>query len=848
MENRKTNGMRNGCGVLLAVLASAAPGRADETLRVYHVGNSLTRGLTLTQLHELMATRGIDYQFGAQLGAGVSLRRHWDVIAGTCPAFTTKTWETRNPSGDTFEPCHPDWEKEPFPERFGKYDKALANHSWDVLVLQLYGASVEEDVGAIKDFVALAEKHQSVKRYCIYSTWPRRPAHKGPDGATVADPIDYQAVWNGNYDEASEKGSQEAAATRDGRMDLMRRLRLEYDGKIRAPLCMAPAGDVLAALDLKIKAGELPGLAEAYARNPKLLPGWNPQTGIAGGANVLYADRIHLNPMPHLEGTVGTYAVSMTMLSVLTGRSPVGLSGQLYGFDDTKDAPLIAALQQTVWDVVQAYPFTGIVGAAPAAASPRDVQREEVRMSQTATPTKPFAQPTLIPGEWKRTDPPLPPLAEILAKGATRRPVYGLYCWASEYIQYHDFIRQLGITNLRLGGPMNDACMELYVADEAEVMATLAVRVHESFSGIKKDWRNRATYDTDEAFIADYLVGVSNFLTRWGPGGTFFKERPGLPERPIRFVEVWNEPNFWYIDSATWTPPKDEADRLATEARREKLYAKLLPAAYGHIKKRWPDVQVVGFGAGGAAFADVRFLRNVHKENPEVAKSYDILSTHPYVLPAPPETDTVRAWGSYSIAGGLADIRETMRQAGTADRPIWYTELNWTISGEEGGAYKTAKNSTTALLQAAYWVRSYAWALRLGVERLNFMSIVDTDNCNAGLLSRDGGWRCSAHAVRTMIVLMPHPRLVGAEVDGADGRHAYWFHDDAAKGDKAGRVLMAWKVDGPGTLDVAWSHSGATLTDMLGQRRAAKVEGGRLVVEIGPCPVYVTNAANAEGG
>ena len=282
-----------------------------------------------------------------------------------------------------------------------------------------------------------------------------------------------------------------------------------------------------------------------------------------------------------------------------------------------------------------------------------------------------LTQPTEVPGSWKLLEQDKPDLDKIVAAPATRRPVYGLYCWAGEYIQYHDFIRKVGFTNMRLSGPMNDACMKLYVADDVEVMATLTARVHQSFTGKQRDWRNRMDYDSDEAFIADYLKGVDLFLTRWGPGGTFFDDHPDLPQRPIRYVEIWNEPNFWYLDARKWEPAANEAERLATEARREKLYAKLLPATHAHIKKEWPKVQVVGFAAGGASHADVRFIENVHANNPAVAGSYDILSTHPYMRPVPPEAHFIKPWGRYSMANSLAEIRQTMRKHQVADRPIW---------------------------------------------------------------------------------------------------------------------------------------------------------------------------------
>ena len=91
------------------------------------------------------------------------------------------------------------------------------------------------------------------------------------------------------------------------------------------------------------------------------MPGWKPATRISAGVNVFYADGIHPNPIPHLEGTVANYVNGLTICSVTSGKSPLGLPGTIYSLDDQQDATLIKALQETVWQVVETHPHTGFL-------------------------------------------------------------------------------------------------------------------------------------------------------------------------------------------------------------------------------------------------------------------------------------------------------------------------------------------------------------------------------------------------------------------------------------------------------------------------------------------------------
>jgi hypothetical protein len=461
-------------------------------------------------------------------------------------------------------------------------------------------------------------------------------------------------------------------------------------------------------------------------------------------------------------------------------------------------------------------------------------------------------QPTPAPGEWDWIPQEMPPLAAILALPKQDRPVYGLYCWENEYRAHRSFINEVGWRNFRLSGPINDEIMRMYAEDGAEVMYTMPARKPFASPGaVHGEWRNRGSFDTDEAFIADYLGDVTQVLERYGPGGKFWKENPALTAAPLKYVEIFNEPNFWYLDTkredkANHYPPKDPVARKAQEESRQKLYAKLLVASHAHIKTRWPEVSVVGFAAGGAAGADVPFIRGVHALQPEVGRSYDILSTHPYVRPAPPEGGNKRSFGTFRIIDSTNKIRKIMEGAGAGGKPLWWTELNWTIYPDKGGAFVeklpggAANNSrdVSPELQAAFNVRTYAMAVRLGVARLHFMSLVDTDGVNSGMLNKDHTPRPSALAVKNMISLMPFPRILEVVRENEDGIYIYRFNPDASKPGNA-PVTMAYRVQGPARVTLPWDKPEAEMTGMLGDKRTVKAEAGKLSLEIGPLPVYL---------
>jgi hypothetical protein len=338
----------------------------------------------------------------------------------------------------------------------------------------------------------------------------------------------------------------------------------------------------------------------------------------------------------------------------------------------------------------------------------------------------------------------------------------------------------------------------------------------------------RDQYDSDEAYITASVDALHAFFDSYGESGSFYKNNPDFQDAFIPYMTLRNEPNFHYMYKA------------GSEAEREKLYAALAPQLMAFIKKRSPKTKIIGFTAGGAGAGDMRFVQHVLEIEPRAITEADAFSTHPYVDPAPPETNKIEKWGSYSIANSLHVLRKTFARYDRKDITVWYTEGGFKISQEDGGAYPTPYTTVPLNLQAAYSCRYYALALRLGVDCVTNMFITDTDTYNGGFFDRlnDMKWRPSAFAVQTMIRVMPHPALRGAQSDGEDGIYIFEFASHAHKKNSP-QVIMAYRVEGPKQVTIKVSSEKTLVTDMLGGESTIDTPDQTLSLEIGPLPIYI---------
>ncbi len=410
----------------------------------------------------------------------------------------------------------------------------------------------------------------------------------------------------------------------------------------------------------------------------------------------------------------------------------------------------------------------------------------------------------------------LPPLEWVKSIEPAPFPVYGIYTWMGEFNQLRDEIKEVGYKTLRVGGKYSDENMKALFDTGL------------NFTLMAPDGGRRDAFETDDAYIDASLQALSEFLDRFGENGSFYQEFPEYQGRFIPYMQLRNEPNFHYMYKA------------GTEAEREKLYAGLGPRLADLIRVKSPRTKIIAFTAGGAGAGDLRFVKHVLELDKRNITEVDVFSTHPYVNPVPPELNIKESWGSYSIANSLASLRKNFEEYGKENITVWYTEGGWTISPEEGGAYKDKKDNVPLLHHAAYTCRYYATAVRLGVQCVTGMFITDTDGFAGGHFDRlnDFAWRPTAFAVQNMIRLMPHPKLDGIQSDGEEMTYIYEFKSDALDSESQ-IVIMAYRIEGPKEVEISVPFENGFVTKMLGDTESIKSTDGKVSVELGPYPVYL---------
>jgi hypothetical protein len=161
----------------------------------------------------------------------------------------------------------------------------------------------------------------------------------------------------------------------------------------------------------------------------------------------------------------------------------------------------------------------------------------------------------------------------------------------------------------------------------------------------------RGTYPPDRA--ADMAAFAERLARRYGPGGEFWRTHPGVPERPIRAWQVWNEPNL----PVYWPQGPDPA-----------AYVRLLQAAAEGLKRADPDASVVSAGLSesrqGMPFED--FVRGMFEA--DAGDAFDVFALHAFARD-----------GAGSLAAAES-TRALLRELGS-NAPIWITEVGWASGG-----------------------------------------------------------------------------------------------------------------------------------------------------------------------
>lgn len=442
----------------------------------------------------------------------------------------------------------------------------------------------------------------------------------------------------------------------------------------------------------------------------------------------------------------------------------------------------------------------------------------------------------------KNTDYPafFPALSKIIEHGRNDVPIYGIYCYTGDYGAYQAALQDIGFLCVRTNSTaVSDLQFGRLAEDGISMMATLGISVMEYVPQEVKDAGNVATWLTQQlstwkknpenselnAWFERNVNHALNYLRRYGPNGSFFAENPDINYNPVLAVETFNEPNFGYMISG-----------LENNAKiKQNLYATLHMLVYDAVHAEFGDqVKVVAFGCGGEGW-DVPFITDTLNGNSGMLGKMDVVSTHPYQVAVSPFVS--------KIPSSISKIRDVVGE----DRPIWITEGGYQIPSSEGGQYDYGKPSnagfSTQMDQAAFLVQQYILGMRIGIERIMYMYLIDTDNCNYGVINLNGTYRKSAYSIRTIIDMMPDPLIKEAIMEGkdADGKlnHAYVYVFESEEGGHD--VTVAFSAQDALTIDIPWEDDYALVTDLFGCSRLVKVEDGVLTLRVGGYIQYITH-------
>ena len=157
--------------------------------------------------------------------------------------------------------------------------------------------------------------------------------------------------------------------------------------------------------------------------------------------------------------------------------------------------------------------------------------------------------------------------------------------------------------------------------------------------------------------LGSYSAFVRDAAARYGRNGSFWKENPNVPYRPISSWQVWNEPNFpayWYgRPNARQYVSLVKRTRSALRSADRK--AKVMLAGLPTSRNR------------GAVSAP-RFLRSIYRVR-GASRAFDAVAVHPY------------AGKATGVLRFVAGVRKVMNRAKDRRTSIHVTELGWGTGG-----------------------------------------------------------------------------------------------------------------------------------------------------------------------
>jgi hypothetical protein len=195
-------------------------------------------------------------------------------------------------------------------------------------------------------------------------------------------------------------------------------------------------------------------------------------------------------------------------------------------------------------------------------------------------------------------------------------------------------------------------------------------------------------------------------VRRYGPGGTFWSQYPGLPRRPIRWWEIWNEPNlplFW------GSPPNP------------RRYVKLLSAAHRAIVAVDPGAHILSAPLSPVAAPKlVAYLRGMYAAG--ARGKLDGFGFNAY------------ATNAHGIINAVRIVHDELSKLDPGLK-IWLTEFGW-ATGHEASPYTIQRKIQARMIHRSLYRLAHK-RRALGLRGLLYYNWSDT---SAQSLDQPDSW------------------------------------------------------------------------------------------------------------
>jgi polysaccharide biosynthesis protein PslG len=161
---------------------------------------------------------------------------------------------------------------------------------------------------------------------------------------------------------------------------------------------------------------------------------------------------------------------------------------------------------------------------------------------------------------------------------------------------------------------------------------------------------NRDRFQSPPRDNQQFASFARQLVERYGPRGSFWREHPEVPRRPVVEWQVWNEPHLGFY----WNVPKN------SPAAWPRGYVRLLKASAQAIRGSDPKATVVLGGLTNRSWDRLRQLYKLHAR-----RYFDAVG--------------VQTWTSSprSMLKAFRLVRSVMTRYHDRRKPIWATELGW---------------------------------------------------------------------------------------------------------------------------------------------------------------------------